>query len=350
MLSKELAQNIVDKMMDVIPYNVNVMDYKGKIIGSGDYLRIGNLHEGAKKALEEKRLIEIYEKVENSRPGVNTPIVFRGEIIGVIGITGNPDEVRQFSKLVSVTAELLINQEYTLNQHMIRQRLKEEFIYEWIYLNEDYNSDFINRGKALGIDVNLERIVVVVENEREKFKELRRFVKDDEYYIKFSPNRIALILRNKKNIYFRIDSIKEFMDISITKVGVGTLHKKLIESLSEALQSLEIGKKLYKNDFVNIYDKIRLFYKGEKLFNIKECKSIIYRIESEGSDLNLLETFLCYMEMNGEKQKVANEIYIHRNTLNYRLEKIEEITGLHFNDYLEFFQLLLAYISYKLEV
>ncbi|MDU1313645.1 MAG: sugar diacid recognition domain-containing protein [Clostridium septicum] len=350
MLSKELAQNIVDKMMDVIPYNVNVMDYKGKIIGSGDYLRIGNLHEGAKKALEEKRVIEIYEKVENSRPGVNTPIVFRGEIIGVIGITGNPDEVRQFSKLVSVTAELLINQEYTLNQHMIRQRLKEEFIYEWIYLNEDYNSDFINRGKALGIDVNLERIVVVVENEREKFKELRRFVKDDEYYIKFSPNRIALILRNKKNIYFRIDSIKEFMDISITKVGVGTLHKKLIESLSEALQSLEIGKKLYKNDFVNIYDKIRLFYKGEKLFNIKECKSIIYRIESEGSDLNLLETFLCYMEMNGEKQKVANEIYIHRNTLNYRLEKIEEITGLHFNDYLEFFQLLLAYISYKLEV
>ncbi|QAS60621.1 CdaR family transcriptional regulator [Clostridium septicum] len=350
MLSKELAQNIVDKMMDVIPYNVNVMDYKGKIIGSGDYLRIGNLHEGAKKALEEKRLIEIYEKVENSRPGVNTPIVFKGEIIGVIGITGNPDEVRQFSKLVSVTAELLINQEYTLNQHMIRQRLKEEFIYEWIYLNEDYNSDFINRGKALGIDVNLERIVVVVENEREKFKELRRFVKDDEYYIKFSPNRIALILRNKKNIYFRIDSIKEFMDISITKVGVGTLHKKLIESLSEALQSLEIGKKLYKNDFVNIYDKIRLFYKGEKLFNIKECKSIIYRIESEGSDLNLLETFLCYMEMNGEKQKVANEIYIHRNTLNYRLEKIEEITGLHFNDYLEFFQLLLAYISYKLEV
>lgn len=350
MLSKELAQNIVDKMMDVIPYNVNVMDYKGKIIGSGDYLRIGNLHEGAKKALEEKRVIEIYEKVENSRPGVNTPIVFRGEIIGVIGITGNPDEVRQFSKLVSVTAELLINQEYTLNQHMIRQRLKEEFIYEWIYLNEDYNSDFINRGKALGINVNLERIVVVVENEREKFKELRRFVKDDEYYIKFSPNRIALILRNKKNIYFRIDSIKEFMDISITKVGVGTLHKKLIESLSEALQSLEIGKKLYKNDFVNIYDKIRLFYKGEKLFNIKECKSIIYRIESEGSDLNLLETFLCYMEMNGEKQKVANEIYIHRNTLNYRLEKIEEITGLHFNDYLEFFQLLLAYISYKLEV
>ena len=350
MLSKELAQNIVDKMMDVIPYNVNVMDYKGKIIGSGDYLRIGNLHEGAKKALEEKRVIEIYEKVENSRPGVNTPIVFRGGIIGVIGITGNPDEVRQFSKLVSVTAELLINQEYTLNQHMIRQRLKEEFIYEWIYLNEDYNSDFINRGKALGIDVNLERIVVVVENEREKFKELRRFVKDDEYYIKFSPNRIALILRNKKNIYFRIDSIKEFMDVSITKVGVGTLHKKLIESLSEALQSLEIGKKLYKNDFVNIYDKIRLFYKGEKLFNIKECKSIIYRIESEGNDSNLLETFLCYMEMNGEKQKVANEIYIHRNTLNYRLEKIEEITGLHFNDYLEFFQLLLAYISYKLEV
>ena len=350
MLSKELAQNIVDKMMNVIPYNVNVMDYKGKIIGSGDYLRIGNVHEGAKKALKEKRVIEIYERVDNSRPGVNTPIIFRGEIIGVIGITGNPDEVRQFSKLVSVTTELLINQEYTLNQHMIKQKLKEEFVYEWIYLKEEYNRDFISRGKSLGIDVNLERIVVVVENEREKFKELRGFVKEDEYYIKFSPNRLALILRNKKNLFSRIDSIREFMDESITKIGVGTVHSKLIESLSEAIQSLEIGKKLYKNNFINNYDKISLFYKGEELFDITECKNIIYKIEREGSDLNLLETFLCYMEMNGEKQKVAKEIYIHRNTLNYRLEKIEEITGLHFNNYLEFFQLLLAYISYKLKV
>ena len=47
MLSKKLAQSIVDKMMNVIPYNVNIMNHKGIIIGSGDVSRIGYIHEGA---------------------------------------------------------------------------------------------------------------------------------------------------------------------------------------------------------------------------------------------------------------------------------------------------------------
>ncbi|WP_300347846.1 sugar diacid recognition domain-containing protein [Clostridium sp.] len=44
---------------------------------------------------------------------------FREKVIGVIGITGNPNDVRQFTQLVTVTAELLINKEYTLNKHVL---------------------------------------------------------------------------------------------------------------------------------------------------------------------------------------------------------------------------------------
>lgn len=50
-LSKTIAQKIVLEMMNVIPYNINVMDENGVIIGSGDIRRIGNIHEGAKKQL-----------------------------------------------------------------------------------------------------------------------------------------------------------------------------------------------------------------------------------------------------------------------------------------------------------
>ena len=42
-LSKYIAQKIVSEMMDVIPYNINVMDENGVIIGSGDVKRIGLL-------------------------------------------------------------------------------------------------------------------------------------------------------------------------------------------------------------------------------------------------------------------------------------------------------------------
>ena len=49
-------------MMDVVPYNINVMDENGVIIGSGDIKRIGNIHEGARKAIESCVINEVYEE------------------------------------------------------------------------------------------------------------------------------------------------------------------------------------------------------------------------------------------------------------------------------------------------
>ncbi|WP_294171325.1 sugar diacid recognition domain-containing protein [uncultured Clostridium sp.] len=70
-LSKAIAPKIVLEMMNVIPYNINVMDENGIIIGSGDNERIGNIHEGAKKAIDSKHIIEVYEDNEKMKPGVN---------------------------------------------------------------------------------------------------------------------------------------------------------------------------------------------------------------------------------------------------------------------------------------
>ncbi|MDU4095233.1 MAG: sugar diacid recognition domain-containing protein, partial [Pantoea sp.] len=50
-LDARLAQDIVARTMKIIDSNVNVMDARGRIIGSGDRERIGELHEGALLAL-----------------------------------------------------------------------------------------------------------------------------------------------------------------------------------------------------------------------------------------------------------------------------------------------------------
>lgn len=70
-LSKAIAPKIVLEMMNVIPYNINVVDENGIIIGSGDNERIGNIHEGAKKAIDSKHIIEVYEDNEKMKPEVN---------------------------------------------------------------------------------------------------------------------------------------------------------------------------------------------------------------------------------------------------------------------------------------
>ena len=58
-LTSEIAQNIVNRTMKILPYNVNVMDKEGKIIGSGDKKRLALKHEAAVEVIKKKRTIEI---------------------------------------------------------------------------------------------------------------------------------------------------------------------------------------------------------------------------------------------------------------------------------------------------
>lgn len=351
MLSKKLAQNIVDKMMEVIPYNVNIMNNKGIIIGSGDSSRIGSIHEGAVDALDTKETVEIFENHKYTKPGVNIPIFFRNEAVGVIGITGLPEVVRPFGQLVSITAELLISQEYSINEHIVKQKLIEEFIYEWIN-NKEYSEEFIQRGNSLGINVKNERIVVVIHHADKQEKNvkslIKKFLKDGEYNIHISSNRIALILFYNNYIINRINRFKEQVEKLHIKIGVGRFNKIIMYSLMDAVNAINIGSKLYNEKIIYDYKTIKFFHEVNSLLNRYDGDNIIRKISDDGNDKELLQTFLTYMEMNGEKVKVSDSIHIHRNTLNYRLNKIEELTNLRFDNYLELYQLITAYIRYKL--
>lgn len=351
MLSRELAQNISKKMMEVIPYNVNIMDEKGIIIGSGDKNRIGDIHEGAIETLAKKFVTEIKEEAKGVKPGVNTPIFFRGKAIGVIGITGDPDEVRQFSKLVSVTAELLISQEYTLNEYLIRKKLEDEYIYEILYSNKEYDNDFIQRGKSLGIDLTKKRRVVIlgyeIGLENIIASKLEKILYKNEYFINISNNKIAIIMVEDNKVNDKILRIDNTLSKYKIEIGVGESHKILQNSLIEGIEALNIGEKLYDNDRISFYNKIKIFYFMEEFFLQDDNREILTKIKGEGEEL--FETFLAYFDMNGEKNKVSNKLHIHRNTLNYRLKRIEDITSLKFENYIDLFQFLSSYIGFKLK-
>ena len=58
-LEPALAQEIVERTMKIVPFNVNVMDVHGFILGSGNPQRIGELHAGARLALAQSRTVEV---------------------------------------------------------------------------------------------------------------------------------------------------------------------------------------------------------------------------------------------------------------------------------------------------
>src|SRR5690625_2769403 len=98
-----MAQPIVDQMIKVIDYNVNIMNHEGLIVASGDKSRIHQKHQGALEAIELKRERVIYEPdfedMVGTNIGVNVPIEIKEDIVGVVGITGDPrSEERRVGK------------------------------------------------------------------------------------------------------------------------------------------------------------------------------------------------------------------------------------------------------------
>src|SRR5690625_4144959 len=111
-LTKEIAQDIVDQTMNILSYNINVMDRSGVIIGSGDQRRIGEMHEGAMNAIVQKRRVDIavdqMKNLAGTKPGINLPIIFEDDIVGVIGISGDPNSISQFGEHVKLGAEVTL--------------------------------------------------------------------------------------------------------------------------------------------------------------------------------------------------------------------------------------------------
>ena len=96
-LDTKMAQDIVARTMRIIDTNINVMDARGRIIGSGDRERIGELHEGALLVLSQGRVVDIDDAVAKHlhgvRQGINFPLRLEGEIVGVIGLTGENTDI-----------------------------------------------------------------------------------------------------------------------------------------------------------------------------------------------------------------------------------------------------------------
>lgn len=116
LLSQEIAQKIVDQIMENLGHNINVMNESGEIIASGTKERLGTYHAIAAKVIKEERRIDIAaeeaEKHDGVKAGINMPFYYDGKIGGVIGITGKPDEIEKPAKIVKMVMELMLEQEF----------------------------------------------------------------------------------------------------------------------------------------------------------------------------------------------------------------------------------------------
>ena len=165
-ISEVIAQTIVEEISREIHENINFMDGEGRIIASTDPVRIGMLHEGAARVIREN-LKELYitSEMENAttRKGINLPITINGEIVGVIGITGEKERVAGYGNIVRRMTEIMVEDSLLRDSRRYDRRVRYRFIEEWIARSGAvYDRNLIERGLRLGIDIEKPRRAIVI--------------------------------------------------------------------------------------------------------------------------------------------------------------------------------------------
>ena len=143
-INKKTAQQIVDTVKDVCGHNINFINENGMIIASTDLTRIGTFHEGGKQVIKTGIPLEVYEdnSLSGTQKGVNIPVAHNGILTAVIGISGEPDEVRSYAYLAEKITRLLIR-EQELNDASRTQTEKKTYLIQTLLNGNIENPEYI---------------------------------------------------------------------------------------------------------------------------------------------------------------------------------------------------------------
>jgi len=307
--------------------------------------------------------------------GINLPIVCNGDVIGVVGITGNPKHVQKYANLVVMTAELIIEQAVLTSQVQWDKSHNEAVICRLIQGGLERDSLFDDRVERLGIDTHIPRVAIIVEahspdgNSELPFVTLQNVLrligKDDSDNLSVIINSTQVVLLTRITIQDSIlveSSIKRRLhelcrllnkrdDISF-KISNGQYFPGLegfSQSFNSALKTLEVGKlsllaqQLYspKELALDILVKeMTPSWNGDQLIN--EYQKLV-NVDKNGI---LCKTMKVYFDQNTDFGSTAKALHIHRNTLRYRLDKIETILATELRN---INNLVRFYLAFKLE-
>ena len=208
--------------------------------------------------------------------------------------------------------------------------------------------DIYNRAKKLHIETDVKRVVYIIETKTEKDNNALETVRNlfatkaKDFITAVDEKNIILVKEVKANeSYEELSRIaKTIVDmlnteaLSSVHVAFGTIVNEIKEvsrSYKEAKMALDVGKIFYSDKNIIAYSNLgigRLIYQ----LPIPLCRLFIKEIFDGKSpdefDEETLTTLTKFFENSLNVSETSRQLYIHRNTLVYRLDKIQKATGL----------------------
>ncbi|ONI91756.1 hypothetical protein ALI22I_07290 [Saccharothrix sp. ALI-22-I] len=347
MLASSIANEIAVDTSAIIGFNVLITDRDGIVIGSGDPDRVGSFHEASVEVV--RRLCAMSHDPEAARrlsgvePGITLPLVLNGEAVGTVGITGAPGQVERFGRLVRNQTELLLRESVLLSSRLFREKAVEDLLRDVAHYDRQTAEPepLTLRAHELGYDLRQRRVAVVVDVEApaeptKVNRALRRVFDDPQDIVgSTSSGRFVVLHLEKASLPELPDRCVRVPDEIGTHCTVGIGGRaasvpELHDSYQDASTALYLAARLGRPAGVVHIDDLRvqeLVASSGRHLRTRFARALLGDLRGQTDWPVLRQTITTWCECGFNLVRAAAELRIHRNTLVYRLNKIEELTG-----------------------
>lgn len=348
-IEASIAKEIATQLAETIEQNINIMNTEGIIIASSDSAREGQIHEGAKKLIAEQLPLLVVEdnlQYAGAKNGVNLPIMFENELVGTIGITGKVSEVLKYGQIIRKMTEILLLDNRIREQAVIEQKARDRFYDEWILgkLEEKNEAEFKRMAEALGVDAFAVVRIAALAVSFEKTVDDSIYTQISHYIRKILRKELAgNAFRTATKMICIVEEDKSHL-LAVTfknitqelekrygcriHIGVSNVPAKLHlhENYERASAALDMA--IRRKELLVWYDEFDFDFVMQDIPK-ETCYRYLNRLfgEMDTSAEKELEFAKVYLEENGSLIAIAEHLFLHKNTVKYRIAKLTERTG-----------------------
>ncbi len=353
MISSQTIQTSIDELKAITKVDLGVYDLSGTVVATTmSYSDMAaNLITGFAESPADSQVIGAHHLLK---------ILDEGELLYILVAKGMSDDVYMVGRIaVSQIQNLVI---------AYKERYDRNNFFQNLILDNLLLVDIYNRAKKLHIDTAIPRAVYLVETKLEKDGLITELLKGmfstqaGDYITAVDESNVILVkaldgdtsATALAEVAKTIVAMMNAEAMTNVRVAYGTVVNELKDvskSYKEAKMALDVGKIFYAEKNIAAYSELgigRLIYQ----LPVNLCKIFIEEIFGENVPADLdeetLHTLNKFFENNLNVSETSRQLFVHRNTLVYRIEKIQKSTGLDlrsFDDALTF-KIALMVVNY----
>ena len=338
MISNQILQETINGMKEVTGIDLCILDLSGRIVVTTMEITdaLAQHEEEFEDSMAESQVIDGFQYFK----------IFDDQRLEYILLaTGMSENAYTVGKLAEMQIQNLLT--------AYKERLDKENFVKNLLRDNLLLVDIYNRSKKLHIEVEQRRVAFLIQAEYEKDQNLLEATKevesgaDSDFITAVDEKSIVYVTPvngNEGQAQFiqHAKEIKEGLNeygIKDAKIAIGNVAetiKDVSRSYKEAQIALEVSKIFYEDASVIAYNQLgigRLIYQ----LPLPLCKMFIREVFGDYSpdsiDEETLATIDKFFENNLNVSETSRQLFIHRNTLVYRLDKIQKNTNLDLRNF-----------------